>query len=84
MPTVFPPFERIIEAEDGTVWLHRRIHSGQVSFDVFDANGEFLGPVALPHESGTLSIHSITADHIYAVTRDEWDVQYAVRLRILR
>jgi len=84
VPRVFPPFEQMVEAEDGTVWLRRRIQGGQVSFDVFDANGEFLGPVALPSEAGPALVQSITADHIYAVTRDEWDVQYAVRLRILR
>jgi hypothetical protein len=84
VPSVFPPFERIVEAEDGTVWLRRRIRGGQLSFDVFHNDGEFLGAVALPSELGAFSIHSITEDHMYGVTRDELDVQYVVRLRILR
>lgn len=84
VPAVFPPFERIVEAGDGMLWLRRRIEGGRISFDVFDTNGEFLGNVGVPPEYGTFRIHSITKDHIFGVIRDELDVQYAVRVRIVR
>lgn len=82
VPMVFPPFERIFEAEDGTVWLRRRTRGGQLSYDVFHASGEFLGNVPLPSDLRAFSEHSITGNHVYGVARDELDVQYVVRLRI--
>lgn len=84
VPAVFPPFERIVEAEDGTVWLRRRVEGGRTSYDVFDAGGEFLGPVGLPPGLGEFRVHSITRDHLYGVARDDLDVQYVVRLGIRR
>ena len=84
VPGVFPPFERIIEAEDGTVWVRRQVHGGDVSFDVFHASGEFLGNVPLPPGLRAFIEHWITESHVYGVARDELDVQYIVRLRIGR
>lgn len=82
VPRVYPPFERIIEADDGTVWLRRRIQSGAVAYDVFLASGEFLGTVPLPSGLNGFFEHAITEDHVYGVAQDELDVQYVVRLRI--
>jgi hypothetical protein len=82
VPRVFPPFERIIEAEDGTLWLRRRIEGGQSAYDVFSANGEYLGPVLLPSGLQDFSERAITEDHVYGVARGQLDVHYAVRLRI--
>lgn len=82
VPRVFPPFERIAESDDGTIWLRRRVQGGRAAYDVFGRNGEFLGTVPLPPNFSTFIAHSITADHIYGVVRDALDVQYVVRLRI--
>jgi hypothetical protein len=82
VPRDFPPFERIVEATDGTVWMRRRVQGGQVSYDVFRATGEFLGAVPLPSGLREFREHSITDSYVYGVARGELDVQYVVRLRI--
>jgi hypothetical protein len=84
VPGVFPPFEQIIEAQDGTLWLRRRVQGGEPAYDVFNDRGAFLGPVPLPPGLLDFSERVITADHIYGIARDELDVQYVVRLRIRR
>lgn len=82
LPEVFPPFERIVEADDGTVWLQRRIQDGQTAFDVFRASGEFLGVVPLPPGLSAFFVQRITGEHVYGVARDDLDVPYVVRLGV--
>jgi hypothetical protein len=53
---------------------------GARDWDVFDADGRFLGVVTMPH----LFSHKLfRGDKIYGIWRDELQVQYVVRLRIL-
>lgn len=58
-----------------------RKFSGTTDWDVFDAEGRYLGAVTMP-----LRIASplVRGENIYGVWRDELDVQYAVRLRVHR
>ena len=53
---------------------------GAKDWDVFDAEGRFLGVVTMPPR---FSPRSIVGDKIYGVFRDDLDVQYAVRMRIV-
>jgi len=52
---------------------------GSSDFDVFDAEGRYLGRVTMPSRFTPLRF---VGDVVYGVWRDELDVQYVVRLRI--
>ena len=53
---------------------------GASGWDVFDDEGRYLGVVDMPPRFQPRLFHS---DRIYGVWRDELDVQYIVRLRIV-
>ncbi|HSG08199.1 MAG TPA: hypothetical protein VLA36_07570 [Longimicrobiales bacterium] len=53
------------------------------AFDVFDADGRFLGPVRVP---ATLAVEPepvVRGGYVWAVTRDELDVASVVRFRLV-
>ncbi len=53
---------------------------GGSNWDVFDADGRFLGEVAMPPR---FTPRALLGDRIYGVARDALDVQYVVRLRVM-
>ncbi len=93
----YPAFAAIQRGPGGTMWV-QHIQSpstlsqeeleafnfiediGAKDWDVFDAEGRFLGVVTMPPR---FSPRSIVGNKIYGVFRDEIDVQYAVRMRIV-
>ena len=79
-----PPFEGgLWISDDGTLWL-RKTGPGGVAFDVFDREGRYLGQPELPLGVEGMWIRSITDKAIYATDDDELDVDYVVRLDIVR
>ncbi|HSM16974.1 MAG TPA: 6-bladed beta-propeller [Gemmatimonadales bacterium] len=52
---------------------------GSSEFEVFDAEGRYLGVVTMPDRFTPLRFEG---DVVYGIWRDELDVQYVVRLRI--
>ena len=52
---------------------------GSSEFDVFDAEGRYLGLVTMPDRFTPMRF---VGDVVYGIWRDELDVQYVVRLRI--
>jgi len=50
-------------------------------YDVFEADGSFLGSVTLPPR---VSVSVFRGDHIWGVRRGEFDESYVVRLRLVR
>jgi hypothetical protein len=54
-----------------------------VAFDVFSPNGEFLGPVKVPLSFRTEPEPVFRGDFLWAITRDELDVPWVVRFRIV-
>lgn len=52
---------------------------GSSNFEVFDAEGRYLGVVTMPDRFTPLRFEG---DVVYGIWRDELDVQYVVRLRI--
>jgi hypothetical protein len=76
------PDEQIVESGDGpdprppVRWRERP------AFDVFEPDGRYLGRVVGPPE---LSLHPypvFEGDRVWAVVRDEFDVEYVTRYRI--
>ena len=53
---------------------------GASEWDVFDAQGRFLGVVGMPERFTAMVFRD---DRIYGLWRDEFGVQYVVRLRIV-
>jgi hypothetical protein len=84
MPHVYPPLDRLQPATDGTVWVFRTVSGGASAVDVFDRNGHYLGAPELPIDFDRVSVHVITDEHLYGVTKDDLGVDYVVRLRIVR
>jgi hypothetical protein len=84
VPRVYPPFEQIQVATDGTLWVRRQLEDGVIGLDVFSAEGRYLGAADVPEDFRRMSIQHITEDHMYGIVRDELDVQYVVRLGIRR
>jgi hypothetical protein len=93
----YPAFASIQRGPGGTMWVqHMQSPStlgeeelaefnliedlGARDWDVFDPIGRFLGVVTMPHR---FSPRSIVGNKIYGVWRDDLDVQYAMRLRIV-
>ena len=52
-------------------------------FDVFDVDGTYLGQVEAPRGFARSPRPAIEGDRMWAVVRDELDVPYVVRFRIV-
>lgn len=55
-----------------------------VIFDVFEPDGRYLGQVRAPDGFSTYPRPVFDGEHVWAVMRDEYDVQYLTRFRIER
>ncbi|HEX5581709.1 MAG TPA: NHL repeat-containing protein, partial [Gemmatimonadaceae bacterium] len=84
IPSTHPVLEWFAVAPDGTLWVALTARDGAAErlFDVFDAEGRYLGQVTVPR--GLQPPVRVTRDAIYAVVRDELDVPMVVRLRVVR
>ena len=93
----FPAFSAVHQGPQGTIWVQRVQAPGDLSderielynfiedfgaadWDVFDAAGRLLGMVRMPLR---FQPRLFVGDAIYGVVRDEFDVQYAVRVRVV-
>lgn len=94
----FPAFATIVSGPDGTLWVQHirtmaeaaseglsinfeNMDMGAPEWDVFDAEGRFLGVVTLPARFAT---RHVEGDRLYGIWRDELDVPYVMRLRVVR
>lgn len=84
IPDLHPPFHRLIEATDRRVWAQRTLAGSVLGFDVFEADGTFLGTIQGPDPYPALYVHHISDNYLDGVITDELGVQYVVRLAIQR
>jgi hypothetical protein len=87
-----PAFHSVRLGPRGTIWvqyvqpateLGEEEYAGEAGapeWDVFDSEGRFLGTVTLPQRFTPVLFRD---DRLYGTWRDELDVQYVLRLRIL-
>jgi hypothetical protein len=54
---------------------------GSPNWEVFDAEGRFLGVATMPHRFQPMRFEG---DKIYGIQRDELDVQYIVVLNVVK
>lgn len=90
----YPAFASLLGGPDGSIWAQRiqtaedvAAAGGEFSvqdiggpiWDIFDAEGRYLGELELP---ARFTPHKILGDGIWGVWRDELDVQHVRRLRL--
>jgi hypothetical protein len=95
---VFPAYQQFLVSPEGMLWVQRTQMPSELSeqestsfdatrgwgarqWDVFDPEGLYLGEVELPNRFEMMALRT---DHVLGVWRDDLDVQYVKRLRILR
>jgi hypothetical protein len=79
------PENEILEADPGDPNARpARRWREPVAFDVFEPDGRYLGMVTAPSGFSTNPTPVFGRDHVWAVVRDELDVQYITRFRIDR
>lgn len=95
----YPAFFQLFIGPEETLWV-QRIQSardmagdseeefefdpqaiGSPEWEVFDAEGRFLGVVTMPERFRPVNV---SGEEIYGVWRDEYDVQYVMRLQVNR
>jgi hypothetical protein len=92
----YPAYANLLGGPDGTIWVQsvqtpetvRELGGtfdiqdiGGPMWDVFDAEGHLLGTVQMPPRFTPFVLQQ---DRIYGVVRDDMDVQYVARLRLIR
>ncbi len=86
IPTHKPAFNRFVLDPDGYLFVNVPGAEDQLGrlIDVFDPEGRYLGRMTSPVRLDWMVPPPITRDHLLGVARDESDVSYVVRLRIVR
>lgn len=74
LPASRPAFDRIVLAGTGEVWVSEPAYGpvDTVTWEVFDEQGRWLGPVESPVR---FRLEAVTTDAVAGVWRDELDVQ---------
>lgn len=86
LPEVRPVFQRLIVDDTGKLWVQRSAQpdGSPTTFDLFAADGTFLGELHSPIVLEWMTPPEVRGDHLLGVTTDSLGVPYAVRLRIER
>ena len=94
----FPAFNRFLVDGDGYLWVQKILIPSSLTdeeaenhdptrgwgsnvWDLFDPEGRFLGEITFPKR---FDLHVVKRDYVVGIWRDELDVQYVMRLRIVR
>lgn len=78
------PEDQIMEDGDGPNPRPPDRWRERPAFDVFEPDGTYLGQVIGPFELALFPSPVFDGDNVWAVVRDELDVQYIVRFRVQR
>ena len=84
IPGEYPPFGGFMAGSDGVLWLQAAIADGRTGFDVFSADGRYLGQPDIRTSLDGMRFHTITTNSIYAVAYGELGINQVVRLDIDR
>lgn len=86
-PARKPPTQNFLLDDLGHIWVARTAAAGEDAgglWDVFDPEGRYLGELALPFNLSLGPLPRIRDDILLGVVRDEMDVPYVVRARVVR
>jgi sugar lactone lactonase YvrE len=86
LPATKPAATSFFFDDEGNLWVERVTANDveNASYDVFDSIGRFLGTVDLPMPLLSNPQPIVRDGLLYGVTRDELDVPYVVRARIVK
>jgi hypothetical protein len=84
VPTVHPPYEDVDVSDDGHLWVWRHVTPYRMAWDVFDPSNRYLGAVDSPYRPGEFVLRSVRPEALLGVWTDGTDVEYVVRLRIVK
>lgn len=84
VPKAYPPFSSVRLAADGTIWVRRQTGNEQATWEVFADDDRYLGAIEIPEALKSISLRHIGTDHVWGIVRDELNVQYVVRARIVK
>ena len=95
--THFPAFASLFGGPDGTLWVQQALQVSSFEpdemagfglhaiaapeYDILDREGRYLGTMTPPRGFDPMMARG---EHLYGVQRDDLDVQYVVRLRVVR
>jgi hypothetical protein len=79
VPPVYPPVRDLIVGDDHRIWIGLRATEQGRPWLVLDQGGAAAGIVILPRNS---SVRAANGDYVWAVERDEFDVESVVRYRL--
>lgn len=84
VPSVKPAFEEFVLDDEDRLWVQLVADGDEAGrrFDVFDAEGRFLGGLLTPFSVRFYPVPIIRDGYIYSVTEDELEVPFVVRGRI--
>ena len=84
LPAIRPPFSSVIIDAVGNLWVEQGPSSGSdagsIEYFVFDRDGVFLGPVALPQ----IQVLDIGDDYLIGVYQDDLEVEYLQLFEIVK
>jgi hypothetical protein len=85
LPSVYPHFERIVPAEDGSLWLYRRTSATEGRFEILDVDGHHAGSIATDLAAGVGGVHPfIDRDRVIGIVLDSTGRPAVVVDRIVR
>lgn len=84
IPDTKPAYEGFFTDDQGSLWVRPATARADLNrvFDVFDAEGRYLGRVRSPFPLPRDPV--FRGGKLYAVTTDELGVQYVVRMRVVK
>jgi hypothetical protein len=82
VPNVKPAVSSMFVSADGDLWVRIPGSAEGATYDVFRRDGERLGTVHTPFAPVSFLSPFVRGDEMWAVARDELDIQYVVRGRI--
>ena len=86
IPDVKPATRSLYFDDEGHLWVHvvTASQDDDPVFDVFDPEGRHLGEVRMPFRLSASPPPVLRGGMLYGVVRDEMDVPYVVRARIVK
>ena len=81
IPRYRPMMDRLNVAPDGWIWVRRNVRDG-LEWDIFDTCGRFAGTVSPPMPLDRNPMQLLRGGDLLAVTRNQLDVEFVVRLRL--
>lgn len=84
VPEFYPPFEGVDLAPDGHWWVRRTLGPDEVTYEVFDPGGVYLGQVGTQLDLSRFDLMQVTDSALYGSWRGALDVPFVVRLRVVR